>query len=268
VAAPIVALKSRETDVHQKRHRRVAIAKSNGNTSKKVLGTHKNRVEIHLWVVEILPGSRGGLGKIWVRAGHQVLFSSRHPNRLKVLIEEAGPGAYSGTVADAALFGDAILFSPNFWGVDDALEATGPLKGKTVIDATNPLVWNPNGRMVRSGEREIPGASGGTDAGGDGKATGFVITLPHGSFLMNADPRESPALSFVQTKDLDNKACANHPASGASAAYPAPTQQTPGNPVSVLLTSLINTFFLLTPQGDFILQFPFDGTKPLDANNM
>ncbi|MGA8657651.1 MAG: NAD(P)-binding domain-containing protein [Chthoniobacterales bacterium] len=35
----------------------------------------------------------GGLGKIWVRAGHQVLFSSRHPNRLKVLIEEAGPGA-------------------------------------------------------------------------------------------------------------------------------------------------------------------------------
>ena len=79
------------------------------------------------------------------------MFSSRHPNRLKVLIEEAGPGAYSGTAADAALFGDAILFSPNFWGVDDALEATGPLKGKTVIDATNPLVWNPNGRMVRSG---------------------------------------------------------------------------------------------------------------------
>jgi 8-hydroxy-5-deazaflavin:NADPH oxidoreductase len=92
----------------------------------------------------------GGLGKIWVRAGHQVLFSSRHPNRLKVLIEEAGPGAYCGTVADAALFGDLILFSPNFWGVHDALEATGPLKGKTVIDATNPLEWNPIGRMVRS----------------------------------------------------------------------------------------------------------------------
>jgi len=24
----------------------------------------------------------GGLGKLWVRAGHQVLFSSRHPKRL------------------------------------------------------------------------------------------------------------------------------------------------------------------------------------------
>jgi predicted dinucleotide-binding enzyme len=92
----------------------------------------------------------GGLGTIWVRAGHQVLFSSRHPNRLKVLIEEVGPGAYRGTVADAALFGEVILFSPSFRGVDDALEATGPLKGKTVIDATNPLEWSSNGRMVRS----------------------------------------------------------------------------------------------------------------------
>jgi 8-hydroxy-5-deazaflavin:NADPH oxidoreductase len=92
----------------------------------------------------------GSLGNSWVRAGHQVFFSSRHPNRLKVLVEEAGPGAYSGNVADAALFGDVILFSPNFWGVDDALKATGPLKGKTVVDVTNPLEWNPNGRMVRS----------------------------------------------------------------------------------------------------------------------
>ena len=35
----------------------------------------------------------GGLGTIWVRAGHQVLFSSRHPNRLKVLIEEINGSA-------------------------------------------------------------------------------------------------------------------------------------------------------------------------------
>jgi 8-hydroxy-5-deazaflavin:NADPH oxidoreductase len=92
----------------------------------------------------------GGLGKLWVRAGHQVLFSSRHPKRLRVLVEEAGPGAYAGDVGDAALFGDVILFSPNFWGVDDALEAAGPLKGRTVIDVTNPVDWNPNGRTVRS----------------------------------------------------------------------------------------------------------------------
>ncbi len=67
----------------------------------------------------------GGLGKLWVKAGHQVLFSSRHPKRLRVLVEEAGPGAYLGDVGDAALFGDVILFSPNFWGVDDALAGRG-----------------------------------------------------------------------------------------------------------------------------------------------
>jgi 8-hydroxy-5-deazaflavin:NADPH oxidoreductase len=92
----------------------------------------------------------GGLGRLRVRAGHQVLFSSRHPKRLRVLVEEAGPGAYVGDVGDAALFGDVILFSPNFWGVADALAAAGPLKGRTVIDVTNPVDWNPNGRMVRS----------------------------------------------------------------------------------------------------------------------
>jgi 8-hydroxy-5-deazaflavin:NADPH oxidoreductase len=100
----------------------------------------------------------GGLGKLWVRAGHQVLFSSRHPKRLRVLVEEAGPGAYVGDVGDAALFGDVILFSPNFWGVDDALAAAGPLKGKTVIDVTNPVDWNPNGRMVRSLPESTTGA--------------------------------------------------------------------------------------------------------------
>jgi hypothetical protein len=81
---------------------------------------------------------------------HEVFFSSRHPNRLRALAKEAGSGAYSGTVADAAFFGEIILFSPNFWGVDDALKAVGPLKGKTVVDVTNPLEWNPNDRLVRS----------------------------------------------------------------------------------------------------------------------
>ena len=97
----------------------------------------------------------GGLGKLWVRSGHQVFFSSRHPNELKVLVEQAGPGAFFGKVADAACFGDLILFSPNFWNVDDALEAAGPLEGRTVVDVTNPLEWNPNGWMVRS----LPGST-------------------------------------------------------------------------------------------------------------
>jgi predicted dinucleotide-binding enzyme len=97
----------------------------------------------------------GSLGKIWARAGHQVFFSSRHPDRLEELVEQAGLKAFCGNVAEAARFGDVVLLSTNFWNVDDALEATGPLEGKTVVDVTNPLEWNPNGRMVRS----LPGST-------------------------------------------------------------------------------------------------------------
>jgi predicted dinucleotide-binding enzyme len=92
----------------------------------------------------------GGLGKLWARAGHEVLFSSRHPDRLKLLVEHAGRGASSGSVAEAAGFGEVILFAPNFWNVDDAVQMAGALRGKIVMDVTNPLEWNPNGWMVRS----------------------------------------------------------------------------------------------------------------------
>jgi predicted dinucleotide-binding enzyme len=138
----------------------------------------------------------GGLGKLWVRAGHQVLFSSRHPQRLKALVAEAGPGAYAGDVGDAALFGDIILFSPNFWGVDDALAAAGPLKGRTVIDATNPVEWNPNGRMVRAltqsttaGEelaRKLPNA----------RVVKAFSTIP-ASFIPHVTYRPEPLPRFV-----------------------------------------------------------------------
>ncbi len=100
----------------------------------------------------------GGLGKLWAKAGHQVLFSSRHPDRLQLLLARtpAGPRALvAAPVAEAGIFGQVILFSPNFWSVDDALEAIGPLEGKTVVDVTNPLEWNPSGRMVRS----LPGST-------------------------------------------------------------------------------------------------------------
>jgi 8-hydroxy-5-deazaflavin:NADPH oxidoreductase len=41
----------------------------------------------------------GGVGKLRTKAGRKVYFISPHPDRLKVLYEQAGPGAYSGNVA-------------------------------------------------------------------------------------------------------------------------------------------------------------------------
>src|SRR5258707_5420130 len=37
-------------------------------------------------------GSLGGtVGKLWVRAGHEVMFSSRHPDELSSMIADLGP---------------------------------------------------------------------------------------------------------------------------------------------------------------------------------
>jgi hypothetical protein len=60
-------------------------------------------------------GRIGGLiGTLWARAGHEVLFSSRHPESLGDLVEAAGNTARSGTPDEAISFGDASLLSIPF----------------------------------------------------------------------------------------------------------------------------------------------------------
>src|SRR5204863_3517729 len=51
----------------------------------------------------------GAVGSRWVKVGHQALFSSRHPEQLKSLVEPLGPRAQPGTVAEALAFGDGLL---------------------------------------------------------------------------------------------------------------------------------------------------------------
>jgi len=53
----------------------------------------------------------GAIGGLWVKAGHPVLFSSRHPEELKDLVAGLGPLAQNGTVSQAIAFGDALFFA-------------------------------------------------------------------------------------------------------------------------------------------------------------
>lgn len=84
-------------------------------------------------------GNLGGtVGALWVKSGHPVLFSSRHPEQLKKLVDGLGPLARAGTVREAFAFGDVILIAVPYGaypqiGRDYAQE----LKGKIVIDAGN-----------------------------------------------------------------------------------------------------------------------------------
>jgi len=83
----------------------------------------------------------GTLGTLWVQAGHPVMFSSRHPEELKGLVDGLGPLAHAGTVQEAIAFGDVALLAVPYRalpqiGKDYARElATKSL----VIDACNPI---------------------------------------------------------------------------------------------------------------------------------
>lgn len=85
----------------------------------------------------------GTIGSHWARHGHQVVFSnSRLSDELENLAQQAGENARAGTIAEAAAFGDVILFAPPYWKTDEALSAAGSLDGKILIDATNPYQSN------------------------------------------------------------------------------------------------------------------------------
>jgi 8-hydroxy-5-deazaflavin:NADPH oxidoreductase len=79
----------------------------------------------------------GTLGRLFEAQGHDVRFGVRDPD-----MQAPGglPRSRSGPVADAAAFGDVILLAVPWDAVKDALVATGPLAGKTVIDCVNPVL--------------------------------------------------------------------------------------------------------------------------------
>jgi 8-hydroxy-5-deazaflavin:NADPH oxidoreductase len=80
----------------------------------------------------------GTVGGLWVKAGHPVLFSSRHPEELADLVKGLGPLAKAGTVAEAIAFGDALLLAIPFGAYPQLGQEYGAaLKGKIVLDAGN-----------------------------------------------------------------------------------------------------------------------------------
>ena len=97
----------------------------------------------------------GNAGKLFARAGHEVLFSfSRDRAKLETLAEEAGTGASAGTPAEAVRFGEVVMLSVPWALVGEALEAAGSLDGKILIDTTNQFGRDEAGNF---GVLELPG---------------------------------------------------------------------------------------------------------------
>ena len=82
----------------------------------------------------------GTVGGLWVRAGHPVMFSSRHPEELKPLVDKLGPLARAGTVAEALAFSKVIFLAVPYKALPDiAAEHGKAFAGKIVVDATNAI---------------------------------------------------------------------------------------------------------------------------------
>ena len=82
------------------------------------------------------------LGTLWVTSGHPVMFSSRHPEELKSLVDRLGPLAHAGTPAEAIAFGDVVLLAVPYNAMPQIAQEFGRnLVAKAlVLDATNPIV--------------------------------------------------------------------------------------------------------------------------------
>ena len=90
----------------------------------------------------------GALGLAWAqKAGHEIFFGVRDPKaeKTQTLLRAIGGKARAGTVAEAAAFADVIVLSTPWPAAEAAIRAMGTIKGKIILDATNPLTRGPDG---------------------------------------------------------------------------------------------------------------------------
>jgi predicted dinucleotide-binding enzyme len=79
----------------------------------------------------------GNCATQFAKGGHEVKLSGRDPGKLEPLAAEIGDAASVGSPAEAADFGEVVVFAVPWDGFDDAVSAAGSLGGKIVIDTTN-----------------------------------------------------------------------------------------------------------------------------------
>jgi predicted dinucleotide-binding enzyme len=85
------------------------------------------------------------LGNGFIKHGYEVMVGTRSPEKLSAWKEKAGKSGRIGGFAETAAFGDIIVLAVKGTTAKDTLKTAGAenLKGKTIIDATNPIAEAP-----------------------------------------------------------------------------------------------------------------------------
>ena len=146
-------------------------------------------------------GNVGGtLGKRWAKAGHEVIFGARDPTGAKVAALARESGAQAKSVPEAAREAAVVLLAVPWDNAQQALAAAGDLKGRILIDATNPVPLNPEG--LRNGLVIGHTTSGGEEIARWAKGTRVVKAFNTTGWPNMADPLYgSQALSMLLCGD-------------------------------------------------------------------
>ena len=82
----------------------------------------------------------GTIGALWVKAGHEVMFSSLDIEHDRKLAASIGAGTRAGTPKEAAAFGEVLFFAVPYAALPGlGRDLAAEIKGKIALDASNPI---------------------------------------------------------------------------------------------------------------------------------
>lgn len=101
----------------------------------------------------------GTIGALWVKSGHEVIFSSRHPESLAELVGKLGPLASAASVDKAIASSDVVFLAVPYAALPEIGRAhAAALRGKVVLDAGNAVAAR-DGTITEEAERDGIGAT-------------------------------------------------------------------------------------------------------------
>jgi predicted dinucleotide-binding enzyme len=148
----------------------------------------------------------GALGLAWAqKAGHEIFFGVRDPkaDKTQALLRAIGGKARAGIAAEAAAFADTIVLSTPWPATEAAIRSMGNIKGKVVLDTTNPLTRGPDGISLEIGHS----ISAGEKVQGWAASASVFKTLNTTGFGNMANPvfNGVKSVMFVAGDDAANK---------------------------------------------------------------
>jgi predicted dinucleotide-binding enzyme len=147
----------------------------------------------------------GALGANWAQKGHDIVFGVRDPKaeKTQAVVAKAGGKAKAASPAEAAASADVIVLSTPWPATEAAVRSMGSLKGKIVLDATNPLTRGPDGLALEIGHS----ISAGEKVQGWAAGASVFKTLNTTGFGNMTDPvfKGVKSVMFVAGDDAANK---------------------------------------------------------------